>query len=65
VYRLRRLPPLPWRLKLALGLGWLAVVVLVLLLVPSVSGRVGLVLLATAALPLVVVLVRDPTRRTR
>ena len=65
VYRLRRFPPLPWRLKAALALGWLAVVVLVLVLVPSWTGRLGLVLLTTAALPLVVVLVRDPSRRTR
>ena len=65
VYRLRRFPPLPWRLKAALALGWLAVAVLVLYLVPTWGARIGLLVLATAALPLVVVLVRDPSRRTR
>ena len=62
---MRRFPPLPWRLKAALALGWLAAVVLVLLLVPTWSGRIGLVVVATAVLPLIVVLVRDPSRRTR
>ena len=33
--------------------------------VPSWSGRLGLLVVATAALPLIVVLVRDPSRRTR
>ena len=65
VYRLRRFPPLPWRLKLALAGGWLAVAVAVLFLVPTWTGRLGLLVVATAALPLVVVLVRDPSRRTR
>ena len=65
VYRLRRFPPLPWRLKAALAVGWSAVAVLVLVLVPTWAGRIGLLVLATAALPLVVVLVRDPSRRTR
>ena len=64
-YRMRRFPPLPWRLKAALALGWLAAVVLVLLFVPTWSGRIGLVVVATAVLPLIVVLVRDPSRRTR
>ena len=65
VYRLRRFPPLPWRLKAALVLGWLAAAVAVLYLVPSWPGRLGLLVVATAALPLIVVLVRDPSRRTR
>ena len=65
VYRVRRFPPLPWRLKAALALGWVAVAGAVLLLVPSWGARLGLLLLATAVLPLIVVLVRDPTRRTR
>jgi peptidoglycan/LPS O-acetylase OafA/YrhL len=65
VYRLRRFPPLPWRLKLALAVGWLAVAVAVVYLVPTWTGRLGLLVVATAALPLVVVLVRDPSRRTR
>jgi peptidoglycan/LPS O-acetylase OafA/YrhL len=62
---MRRFPPLPWRLKAALALGWLAAVALVLLLVPTWPGRLGLVVVATAVLPLIVVLVRDPSRRTR
>ncbi len=64
-YRMRRFPPLPWRLKAALALGWLAAVTLVLVLVPTWPGRIGLVVVATAVLPLIVVLVRDPSRRTR
>ena len=65
VYRQRRFPPLPWRLKLALALGWAAVAVLVLLFVPTWMGRLGFLVVATFLLPLVVVLVQDPTRRTR
>ena len=65
VYRLRRFPPLPWRLKAALAVGWLAVAAAILFFVPTWSGRLGLLVLATAALPLIVVLVRDPSRRTR
>lgn len=65
VYRQRRFPPLPWRLKLALAAGWLAVVALVFLLEPSWRARVGVAIVATAALPLLVVLIRDPSRRTR
>ena len=65
VYRQRRFPPLPWRLKLALALGWLVVAALVLYLVPTWTARVGFLVIATFALPLIVVLVRDPTRRTR
>ena len=64
-YRMRRFPPLPWRLKAALLLGWLVAVALVLYLVPTWPGRLGLVVVATAVLPLIVVLVRDPSRRTR
>ena len=65
VYRLRRFPRLPWRLKAALALGWSAVAVAVLWFVPTWPGRLGLLVVATAALPLIVVLVRDPSRRTR
>ena len=65
VYRLRRFPRLPWRLKAALGLGWLAAALAILFLVPSWTGRLGLLVVATAALPLIVVIVRDPSRRTR
>jgi len=65
VYRQRRFPPLPLRLKLALALGWLAVLALTLYLVPTWTGRLGLMVIATFALPLIVVIVRDPSRRTR
>ena len=65
VYRQRRFPKLPWRLKLALGLFWFAAVVLVLFTVPTWTGRFGLVVVATMVLPLIVVIVRDPTRRPR
>jgi len=64
-YRMRRFPPLPWRLKAALALGWLAAVALIAVFVPTWPGRIGLVVVATAVLPLIVVLVRDPSRRTR
>ena len=64
VYRQRRFPRLPWRFKAALALGWAAVLVLSLLLVPGWQGRLGLMVVATFCLPLVVVIVRDPSRRT-
>ena len=62
---MRRFPPLPWRLKAALALGWLLAVALVLWAAPTWPGRIGLIVVATAVLPLIVVLVRDPSRRTR
>ena len=65
VYRQRRFPPLPWPLKLALALGWLTVLALSLYLIPRWSGRLGMMVVATFALPLIVVIVRDPSRRTR
>ncbi len=65
VYRQRRFPPLPWRLKLALALGWTTVAALVLVFVPTWTGRLGFLVVATFTLPLIVVLVQDPTRRTR
>jgi len=65
VHRQRRFPPLPWRLKLALVLGWLVVAALVLTLVPTWTARLGFLVIATFTLPLIVVLVRDPSRRTR
>ena len=64
VYRQRRFPPLPWRLKAALALGWLAVVLLGAYLFPTWLGRLGIAVVATMCLPLIVVIVRDPTRRT-
>lgn len=65
VYRQRRFPPLPWQLKAALAALWLAALVLTLVLVPTWQGRFGFMVVATMCLPLIVVLVRDPTRRTR
>lgn len=65
VYRQRRFPPLPWRLKLPLALFWLTMVALALFLAPTWTARFGLIVVATMLLPLIVVIVRDPTRRTR
>ena len=65
VYRQRRFPPLPWRLKLGLALGWLAALALTLFLVPTWQARFGFLVIATFCLPLIVVIVRDPSRRTR
>lgn len=65
VYRQRRFPPLPWWLKIALALFWLTMVALALFLAPTWTARVGLIVVATMLLPLIVVIVRDPTRRTR
>ena len=64
VYRQRRFPRLPWRFKASLALGWLTVLVLVLVLVPGWQGRIGLMVVASFCLPLIVVIVRDPSRRT-
>ena len=63
VYRQRRFPPLAWRLKAALALGWLSVVLLGAYLVPTWRGRLGIAVVATFCLPLIVVIVADPTRR--
>lgn len=65
VYRQRRFPKLPWRLKAALVLGWLTAAVVTFLLVPTWPGRLGFLVIATFCLPLIVVIVRDPSRRTR
>ena len=65
VYRQRRHAPLPRRLKAVLGLGWLATVLLILFLAPTWTGRVGLVVVATMAVALLVVITTDPTRRYR
>ena len=62
---MRRFPPLPWRLKAGLVLFWLVAVALIVVAVPTWPGRIGLVVVATMLLPLIVVLVRDPSRRTR
>ena len=65
VYRQRRFPKLPWRLKLALVAGYLLVAAAILFLAPSWTGRIGLLVVATMLLPLIVVITTDPTRRTR
>jgi len=65
VYRQRRHAPLPVLLKAFLAVFWLVAVVLILLLVPTWTGRIGFIAIATMLLPLIVVIVRDPTRRYR
>ena len=65
VYRQRRFKPLPWRLKLALALFWVAAVALILWLAPTWTGRIGLIVVATMLLPLIVIITTDPTRRYR
>jgi hypothetical protein len=65
VYRQRRFPPLPLWLKLALALGWLAVQVPIWLYVEELGTRIALSIISLMALPLIVVLVRDPSRRTK
>jgi hypothetical protein len=65
VYRQRRFPPLPLWLKLTLALGWLAVQVAIWLTVDAVGTRIALGIISLFALPLIVVLVRDPSRRTK
>jgi hypothetical protein len=44
---------------------WLVAAALTFWLVDSWTGRIGFLVVATMLLPLIVVLVRDPTRRTR
>jgi hypothetical protein len=65
VYRQRRFPPLPIWLKLSLAFGWLAVQVLIWFTVESIGTRIALAIISLFALPLIVVLVRDPSRRTK
>ena len=65
VYRQRRFKPLPVALKAGLAVGWLVGAVAILLFTPTWTGRIGLLVILTMLLPLIVVLVRDPTRRTR
>ena len=65
VYRQRRFPPLPVWLKAVLAVGWLGAAALTFWLVDTWTGRIGVLVVATMLLPLIVVLVRDPTRRTR
>jgi Flp pilus assembly protein TadB len=65
VYRQRKYPPLPVGLKVVLALLWLAAAAAVLLFVPTWTARIGFLVIATMALPLIVVIVWNPTRRTR
>ncbi len=65
VYRQRRFPPLPWRLKAALTAGWVAAALLILFTVPTWTGRIGFIVIATMLVPLIIVITTDPTRRTR
>ncbi|MCY7366157.1 MAG: hypothetical protein LH469_12720 [Frankiaceae bacterium] len=65
VYRQRRFKPLPMALKVALAVGWLVGAAAILLLTPTWTGRIGFLVILTMLLPLIVVIVRDPTRRTR
>jgi hypothetical protein len=64
VYRQRRYPPLPLAWKLFLALSWLGALALTLWLVEPNPARVGVMIAVTFALPLLVVLVRDPSRRS-
>jgi len=65
VYRSRRFPPLPLGLKLLLAALWLGALVLTLLLVDPWPARLGVMIAVSFLLPILVVLVRDPSRRTR
>ena len=65
VYRQRRHAPLPVLLKVFLAIFWLAALVAVLLFVPTWTARIGFLAIATMLLPLIAVIVRDPTRRYR
>jgi len=65
VYRQRRFARLPGRLKVALALFWVVAVALILLLAPTWTGRIGLVVVATMLVPLIVIITTDPTRRYR
>ena len=65
VYRQRRHAPLPVLLKAFLAGFWILAVVLILLFVPTWTGRIGFIAIATMLLPLIAVIVRAPTRRYR
>ena len=65
VYRQRRHAPLPILLKAFLAGFWLIAVALVLVFVPTWTGRIGFIAIATMLLPLIAVIVRDPSRRYR
>ena len=63
VYRQRRHAPLPVLLKVSLAAFWLIALALILLFVPTWTARIGFIAIATMLLPLIAVIVRDPTRR--
>ena len=65
VYKQRRYPPLPLAWKALLAAVWIAALVLTIVFVDPVPAQVGVMIAVTFALPLVVVLVRDPSRRGR
>ena len=65
VYRQRRFAPLPTRMKVALALFWVACAALILYLAPTWTGRFGLLVVLTMTIPLIVVIVRNPSRRYR
>lgn len=63
--RPRRFGAMPVRLRIGLALGWFAVQLLVAQFVPDRPLRIGIALATLLFLPVVVVLVRDPRRRSR
>ncbi len=65
VYRQRKNPPLPLVFKVVLALGWLAVNALVWYLVDDAAFRVGVAIVTLFAVPLIVVLAYNPSRRRR
>jgi hypothetical protein len=65
VYRQRRHPPLPTALKVTIAMIWLAALAATLSLVEPWTGRIGVMIVVTMTLTLFVVLVFNPSRRTR
>ena len=65
VYRQRRYPPLPRGLKIALAVFWLLVQVAAYIGLDRWGPRLAVLIVSTFALPLLVVLLRDPARRPR
>ncbi len=61
--RQRRFGALPTRVRLALLFGWLGVQLLSFQVFSDPRTRFGMALVSLAALPLVVVITRDPRRR--
>ena len=65
VYRQRKNPPLPLPVKVLVAALWLAALAATIALVEPWPARIGLMIGATFALVLVVVLALDPSRRRR